>query len=892
MALMVGQLLARIDADITGYEAKTKRVEQTHEQLIKKVAEPAKIDGDPKPFSQAADKVAQKSKDTSKQIDAAFGSTWKSVASDLQRIEQEAWDSGRGMDKAFTSALDDAKQSLQDLRSQAGKTGDGLNSELGAALRKLKGDVEELGEAGRKSGHELGQSLSEGLSEALGKVGGGGVGELVESFKGGKGAFMGAGLAVAGALVSGIQQRLAELKVGAMIAAQTGADASEIGRLGAMAGDLYASGFTDSLEEAGAAISSVVNVLIPADAADEAIGRIASKVSVLGQVMGEEFGQISRAARTMLYNGLAENAAGALDLIAEASNQGLNTAGDLLDTLDEYSGQFARLGLNGQEAMGLISQALQAGARDSDFAGDALKEFGIRAQDGSVATARGFKTIGLNAQEMGKMVAAGGASANSALRQTLNALQSMPEGIERNTAAVDLFGTKAEDLGDALYHMDLDNAADGFDHVAGSLEKMAQKLQEGLTGADKLDRGLAGMKSDIGDFLFDIGKFGESDELDKWQQKLNELAVAADQWMSTGDSSFLDELKQKYPDLSQMVDAFIEKNKGQVKAQNEAKGASDAATGSYEEQVRTLSDLVDMEQERAGGVVDLSEAQIGYQDSLAAANQALKENGAGLDVTTEAGRNNQGALNDLAKSTWDVIGAMEKQGATTKDVQKFVGDARTQYVQMATSMGLSAAQANALADKLGLIPGNYQATVEVLAAEHAANIVQNLLNKINALPAVKQVNLRVNMSGSGLGGHDLLGQASGGLVEYYADGGMRPMSGNAAGVVQSFSRTGVMRVIGDNPRFDEAFIPLNRASSRSQAILDEALRVMRPPTPQYTAGAGKAAGYAAADGMAAGTYVDHSDRSRSITVNAVQGVPTTQQLRDLQHEEEVLYGLP
>jgi phage-related minor tail protein len=884
MALLVGELQARITADRTQHAQALKAAAADDAAFKQKVAEPAKIDGDPKPFSQAADKVAQKSKDTSKQIDAAFGSTWKSVASDLQRIEQEAWDSGRGMDKAFTSALDDAKQSLQDLRSQAGKTGDGLNSELGAALRKLKGDVEELGEAGRKSG----ESLSEGLSEALGKFGGGGIaGELVESVKGGKGAFLGAGLAVAGFMFEGLEQAWAENKVGALIVAQTGQAAGEAKRMGGIAGDVFVDGFAESIEDAGTAISAVIGEgLVPADAADASVKQITEKVLTVGTVVGEEADRVSRSVRTLLFNGLADNVSQALDLINEASVKGLNTAGDLLDTIDEYSVQFARVGLSGKESFGLLSQALQAGARDSDVAADAIKEFAIRAQDGSETTARGFSAVGLNAQEMGQMVAAGGASANSALRQTLNALQQMPPGLERSTAAVDLFGTKAEDMGDALFHMDLDDAADQFGDFAGSVEEAAQKLQAGQSGAEKFDHAMTSMKSNVGEFLDSLTS---SDELDAMQQKLQELALALDKWQSTGDTKWIDEVKKKYPELSDAIDQYVAKNKDAVDAQNKSTQASDAATGSYEEQVRTLEELIDAENKRAGNVLGLSEAQIGYQDSIDSANESLKENGRNLDLASEAGRNNQGALNDLAKKSWDVIDAMKSQNATTQEVQQFMVGARDQFLKTAQSMGMSAAQANTLADKLGLIPGNYAASVQVTGYEQAFARAEALEQKLRAMPTEKIINLRVNTSGSGMGGHFFAGQATGAVAEYYADGGMRAMSAASAGIVQSYRRTGTLRVIADNPVADEAFIPLQRGNQRSQAILDEVLRRMRPDMAGggYTSG-GMGGGLVAVSATPSGpSHVD-----RSITVNAVQGVPTTQQLRDLQHEQEVLYGLP
>jgi hypothetical protein len=128
--------------------------------------------------------------------------------------------------------------------------------------------------------------------------------------------------------------------------------------------------------------------------------------------------------------------------------------------------------------MGLISQSLQAGARDSDFVADALKEYSIRAKDGSTTTAEGFKAIGLNAEQMGRMVANGGDESRVALDTTLEALRQMEDPVKRDAAAVALFGTKAEDLGDALFAMDPSFASDALGEVTGAAQEMSDTLND------------------------------------------------------------------------------------------------------------------------------------------------------------------------------------------------------------------------------------------------------------------------------------------------------------------------------------------------------------------------------------------------------------------------------
>ncbi|NJP75676.1 phage tail tape measure protein, partial [Streptomyces sp. C1-2] len=87
-------------------------------------------------------------------------------------------------------------------------------------------------------------------------------------------------------------------------------------------------------------------------------------------------------------------------------------ADDIADTYNEYSTIFRSLGLNVKTTMGLFSQGMRNGARDTDVIADALKEFQIRATDGSTASAAGFKSLGLNAKDMTAQIARGGKGAS------------------------------------------------------------------------------------------------------------------------------------------------------------------------------------------------------------------------------------------------------------------------------------------------------------------------------------------------------------------------------------------------------------------------------------------------------------------------------------------------
>jgi phage-related minor tail protein len=294
-----------------------------------------------------------------------------------------------------------------------------------------------------------------------------------------KGSAAVAGVAIGAALTAGVAEMLAQSKTSALLEAQLGAGTPAAAQAGKAAGDVYARGVAGSIEEANAAVKAAIqNALVPPDASAAAIDAVASKITNLGVVMEEDADRVSSAVSQMIRTGLVKSAAEGFDLLQKGVEGGVNKSQDLLDTFNEYGTQFRKLGLQGPQAMGLISQAVKAGARDSDTAADALKEFSIRAIDGSKKTAEGYKMLGLDGKLMGANVAKGGDFANEALAVTLEKLRGIKDPVKQSAAATALFGTKAEDLGDALYAMNPETAADALGKVGGAADAAGKKLEE------------------------------------------------------------------------------------------------------------------------------------------------------------------------------------------------------------------------------------------------------------------------------------------------------------------------------------------------------------------------------------------------------------------------------
>ncbi|WP_049562246.1 hypothetical protein [Nonomuraea sp. SBT364] len=91
-----------------------------------------------------------------------------------------------------------------------------------------------------------------------------------------------------------------------------------------------------------------------------------------------------------------------------------------------------------------------------------------------------------------------------------------------------------------------------------------------------------------------------------------------------------------------------------------------------------------------------------YEAAWDAAGRSLKENGKRLSLTSEKGRENRGALLDLADAAREVVIAMQEQGRSSSTLLSTMKEQRNEFITMARRMGLSKKDAGAMADRMGL----------------------------------------------------------------------------------------------------------------------------------------------------------------------------------------------
>ena len=136
-----------------------------------------------------------------------------------------------------------------------------------------------------------------------------------------------------------------------------------------------------------------------------------------------------------------------MGLLAKGAQMGLDKNQNLLDSMNEYAVHFKKIGMSGEDMIKVFAAVGKQGVFDFDKAGDALKEFSIRAIDGSDSTVGAYVQLGLNADTMAKQIAKGGPTARRTFATILESIKSVKDPVKQDAIGVALFGTMWEDMG-------------------------------------------------------------------------------------------------------------------------------------------------------------------------------------------------------------------------------------------------------------------------------------------------------------------------------------------------------------------------------------------------------------------------------------------------------------
>jgi TP901 family phage tail tape measure protein len=324
------------------------------------------------------------------------------------------------------------------------------------------------------------------------------------------------------------------------------------------------------------------------------------------------------------------------------------------------------------------------------------------------------------------------------------------------TERVGSFGRNFDDLGRQLQDLsdpslrrrfeDFHNTISGFvtfGQVGSS--KGTQERANLIEDLRRTDAALAGLVSS-----------GKMDEAKRQFDALNEKAISGGAGVNQ---------------LAQHLPAYQDALKGAAAATGDASGA----TGAYRQGVQNLAEATKQAREATDALIastdeytsralDARATARGYEAALDAVSASLKENGRSLDITTEKGRANQEALDNIVASGKAHAQATYEQTGSSEKFRAILVRTRAELIRNYLRFDQNRGRANAYADTLLKIPSKAETRVMLRGVDSALlklGIIRQTMARING----ETVTVTVRQSGEvNIGPGGRVARAEGGIL--------------------------------------------------------------------------------------------------------------------------------
>lgn len=306
----------------------------------------------------------------------------------------------------------------------------------------------------------------------------------------------------------------------------------------------------------------------------------------------------------------------------------------------------------------------------------------------------------------------------------------------------------------------------------------------------------------------------------------------AENWKPAKDAN--GELAEAAVVLKETIDeetAAYEAGTSALAAKNEmteeSSSTSQTAAESYLEEAGAVDDLnsqlaelIDQINEANGVNQDAITSSIDYQNTLRDVDEQIAniKNGVegyahGIDEATQAGADNKAMLVEQAQQAWDYAEAQMAAGGSTEEFTGRLEAARQELYDNAIQMGATEEEAALLRDTILSMPT--QQEIKILAnTAFAQQEIESYISKNTGREIILKIGTSNVAQGPGGGGG--ITQADGGVVSYFANGGVRENH------VAQIARAGDYRVWAEPETGGEGYVPLAVSKrARSEAIMTE-----------------------------------------------------------------------
>ncbi|HEY6798989.1 MAG TPA: hypothetical protein VI248_30280, partial [Kineosporiaceae bacterium] len=304
---------------------------------------------------------------------------------------------------------------------------------------------------------------------------------------------------------------------------------------------------------------------------------------------------------------------------------------------------------------------------------------------------------------------------------------SAASGVNTATKAMEEYAKTGKMSSDVTHDLgfDLSAMADTSLNSFGKFEKGTASMVESFTGLGSVfDSSIQHSTERIGSMDAALANLVSSGHAD----------VAAAAFKRLGDEAQkqglnVEDLRRAFPQYINALD----------KTSTSADGASGALNRMNQAQVAVNNT-----------VLAAHDAEAGYYAAVDQATTAIQQNGATLNVHTEAGRANRQALDGLIQASGQYLQNLISSDAPAATYAAKQAEIRSQLVSVAQQSGLTKAEAQAYIDKLLQVPKTVTTNVQANTASAMADL-QALHDRLMSLNGVLTVTPSTGTYGQGLG---------------------------------------------------------------------------------------------------------------------------------------------
>lgn len=285
-----------------------------------------------------------------------------------------------------------------------------------------------------------------------------------------------AGLAAAG-LGAFLQGQIAKVldngEIESSIKGQLALDEKQLEQVAAASKELYTGNYAESYGEAAEVMKTVVGSVTDArNMSKEQLTLLGRDFSNMTSEFELDAQTMAQALNNMVGTGFsADNTQAMSDMLAAYQSFGKAGGADFIDTMAEFSADFANIGVEGPQAIALISEAMRAGVKDTDVLGDMFQEFVLKMNDGTAAEV--MPALGLDPESLRAEINKGGDAATEAFLEIVNKLQE----IDADTATwAGIMGPKGEEYASQMMNMDWSAVFRPLEAGVGDLDKFDEDL--------------------------------------------------------------------------------------------------------------------------------------------------------------------------------------------------------------------------------------------------------------------------------------------------------------------------------------------------------------------------------------------------------------------------------